>query len=722
EQPRDQSDGPAQVQRALQRAWDSGMGRSIASAAALTAADTAIEGLLRWHYQPDHGILADSVAFADATPDQVMHSAWLSGAPAAYALLRHGLTRAMDDVAEAGRTVLDLIASDLAPCGAFWDRWTPDGGRGAPSGAGDQLRAAALAEAALFFVRALALEPEHPNWLNATRRTLDFCLTCLDEHGNPGSAYAPDTGAVLDRHGTAGLLWTAALVEAAELFEAPEYQRAAERIGDGYAAAIQAGTLAGALEDNPHGPSSVDGYHALIALMALYGATGEGRWLHLARQAADWLLTFRWAYEVRFPAGSPLARHKAQTRGADLLAPAQPYTHPYGLICQRELLRLAELGNDAWYLARAADHLAYALDTIVLRDGQFGGAERRGMLAGQWYVAAAPDSSAGEIAPVSQAGYLGLLVLAAEEWADRDPALGPDTSTAQASSALDEAARIRLAARLRDDATTAFATPAAPTTVPQTTPRRVTDLAPGPVRLLPGLYQVGGGRVSHPRDASSYLLLDEATGDCLLVDCGSHTGLDALRANIGQVADLSKLQLVIGTHGHYDHVEAFSHLRHETDALFAIHHLDARAVRIGDPDLTCAGFLYNEPFHAFPVDLLLRGGERFRLGDYRLEILHLPGHTPGCIGVKLTYARTGQTILIPGDSIEGGFSRRTRSNVAFWKRSLRRLMTEQIDLLLPSHLPNGAATALLGDVPYRLARVYGQLETDFHAFMPAQRL
>jgi hypothetical protein len=49
-------------------------------------------------------------------------------------------------------------------------------------------------------------------------------------------------------------------------------------------------------------------------------------------------------------------------------------------------------------------------------------------------------------------------------------------------------------------------------------------------------------------------------------------------------------------------------------------------------------------------------------------------------------------------------------------------MTEQIDLLLPSHLPNGAATALLSDVPYRLARVYSQLETDFHAFMPAQRL
>ncbi len=99
---------------------------------------------------------------------------------------------------------------------------------------------------------------------------------------------------------------------------------------------------------------------------------------------------------------------------------------------------------------------------------------------------------------------------------------------------------------------------------------------PHPVRLLPGLYQVGGGYLSHPRDAAGYLLTDEGTGECLLIDCGSHAGLEALRANVGRVADLARLRLVIGTHGHFDHAEAFGHLRRETDALFAIHALDAR--------------------------------------------------------------------------------------------------------------------------------------------------
>jgi glyoxylase-like metal-dependent hydrolase (beta-lactamase superfamily II) len=258
--------------------------------------------------------------------------------------------------------------------------------------------------------------------------------------------------------------------------------------------------------------------------------------------------------------------------------------------------------------------------------------------------------------------------------------------------------------------------------------RRVTDLAakpvvpdkPHPVRLLPGLYQVGGGFLSHSRDACSYLLLNESTGESILVDCGSHSGFEALRNNLTEIADLKQIQLTIGTHCHWDHVEAFGHLRPDTRATFAVHELDAEAVRTGDPDLTCAGFFYNEAFHPFPVDMTLKGGERFEVGDYLLEILHLPGHTPGCIGVKVYYKRTNQTILIPGDALNGAFSKRIRSNLTNWKRSLRRLILEPTDFMLPNHLPGGAQTALLSDVPNRLARFYSQLQVDFHGFQDHQ--
>ncbi len=243
---------------------------------------------------------------------------------------------------------------------------------------------------------------------------------------------------------------------------------------------------------------------------------------------------------------------------------------------------------------------------------------------------------------------------------------------------------------------------------------------PHPVCLLPGFYGVGGGYLSHWRDAASYLLVDEATEEGILVDCGSHAGLDALRANVNEVTTLDRIKLVIGTHCHWDHVEAFGHLHEEMDAQFAIHALDVQAVRTGDPDLTCAGFLYNDVFHPFPADIILNGGEQFHIGDYSLQILHLPGHTPGCIGVLMQYALTGQTVLIPGDSVQGGFGKQIKSSLPHWKRSVRGLMAQKIDFMVTNHLPPGSQTGLLADVPHRLARVYSQLETDFYFFADRQ--
>ncbi|MDQ5822678.1 MAG: MBL fold metallo-hydrolase [Chloroflexota bacterium] len=253
------------------------------------------------------------------------------------------------------------------------------------------------------------------------------------------------------------------------------------------------------------------------------------------------------------------------------------------------------------------------------------------------------------------------------------------------------------------------------------TPVLVPD-RPHPVRLLPGLYQVGGGYLSHSRDAASYLIRDETSGEGILVDCGSHCGAEAVLSNLQQVTDTKLIRLIIGTHGHWDHVEGVTHLREVgIDAPFVIHELDAEHVRTGDPDLTCAGFLYNEHFHVFEPDALLQGGEHYQLGDFDMEVMHLPGHTLGCIGIKMLYARTGQVILLPGDSIQGGFSTRIRSDLNQWRQSVRRLMSERIDLLLPNHLPPGSQTSLLADLPNRLARVYSQLETDFYSFSDHQR-
>ena len=59
------------------------------------AADVAAEGLLRWHYDPDPGVLLETVGFdrelsgrdGKSVDRQAMHVGWVSGIPWAYALL-----------------------------------------------------------------------------------------------------------------------------------------------------------------------------------------------------------------------------------------------------------------------------------------------------------------------------------------------------------------------------------------------------------------------------------------------------------------------------------------------------------------------------------------------------------------------------------------------------------------------------------------------------------
>src|SRR5207248_937765 len=149
-------------------------------------------------FSPDLGsdVLVETVSFDGAAVRDEMHVAWLSGAPTAYALLRHGLSRSHAPSAGAVRGVLDTVASGLAPCGAFWGVWTPRGWLAGWNGDPRALHARTLSEATLFLVRALALEPDHPNWAAAARSNLDFCLRALDEHGNPGSYYDAQTGEV----------------------------------------------------------------------------------------------------------------------------------------------------------------------------------------------------------------------------------------------------------------------------------------------------------------------------------------------------------------------------------------------------------------------------------------------------------------------------------------------------------------------------------------------
>jgi hypothetical protein len=392
------------------------------------AAQLAAEGLMRWHHRPADAALIETAAFArrgdgngvEPGDRPAMHVAWLSGVPAATALLVHASRVGDDQAVAVARGVLDNIAAHLAPCGTFWGQWTSrDGWTKGWTPGPDALHARTLAEATLFLARAARVTGD-PSWRAAVASNVSFAVGVQREDGAIPSSWNGRTGEPLAWAGCAGLAWVPALVEASRLLDDPALLESARRLGRHHATDVEAGFLFGAPEDVDLGPTSEDGYVAVMAYVALAeaaiesgmpGAADSADWIGLARKAADWMLSFRYAYNVAFPAGSVLDRHDFRTRGADLASPANQHLHAYGLICTGELPALSRLTGDPHFLERARETYACFRQFIARHDGDFGA--RRGM-APERYYQTRYDGQKGEIGPLSHAWCLGLLLHASE--------------------------------------------------------------------------------------------------------------------------------------------------------------------------------------------------------------------------------------------------------------------------------------------------------------------
>ena len=137
----------------------------------------------------------------------------------------------------------------------------------------------------------------------------------------------------------------------------------------------------------------------------------RARWLDLAVRAAEWTMTFRYAYDVTFPTRSLLARHGYRSRGMDQASVANQHLHVYGLICVPELAWLGLETDDPWLVARTRDHLVAARQLLVREDGELNG--RRGMLPERIYQTDCFGPKGG-IGMLSHAWCLGLLLGACE--------------------------------------------------------------------------------------------------------------------------------------------------------------------------------------------------------------------------------------------------------------------------------------------------------------------
>jgi hypothetical protein len=359
------------------------------------AARLAAWGLYRWHYKKDPPRLIETAAFdRDAFGDRgdrdAMHVSWVSGAPYAYALLRHGRRIGNDEYVRAAESVLDHIAENLTPGGTYWAQWTRE--RGWTTGwhpDRTRLHARTLADAALFMLRAGG------RWADSARSNVAVAVRTQRGDGALPAAHHVETGDAVSWEGTAGLAWVPALVEAGEL-------EAARRAGAYYS---QFEAWHGAPEDVDLAPTSEDGYAAVMAFVALED------WDN-ARRAADWLLTFRYSYDVAFDERTLLGRYGFRTRGADQASPANQHLHAFGLIAVPEMLRLADETGEGLYRRSTQENLACFRQFIARRDGDFDA--WKGMASERYYQTDCFQAK-GMLLTLSHAWSIGVLLLGCED-------------------------------------------------------------------------------------------------------------------------------------------------------------------------------------------------------------------------------------------------------------------------------------------------------------------
>lgn len=189
-------------------------------------------------------------------------------------------------------------------------------------------------------------------------------------------------------------------------------------------------------------------------------------------------------------------------------------------------------------------------------------------------------------------------------------------------------------------------------------------------------------RVGHT-ETNCYIVYDKEKGEASVIDPGAEA-----ETIIRFLSSYSlKLRNIFLTHGHFDHILGVQQLKSTTGARVVIHEADARCLE--NSHLALYSSIMREPFRVSKADILLKGGEKTRVGSVDAEFIHTPGHTKGSVCIMM------DNILFTGDTLFAGDAGRTDltgGDAEDLRRSLRLLYMLPHDYIVyPGH---GVPTSL----------------------------
>ena len=133
-----------------------------------------------------------------------------------------------------------------------------------------------------------------------------------------------------------------------------------------------------------------------------------------------------------------------------------------------------------------------------------------------------------------------------------------------------------------------------------------------------------------PYEMNTYVVIDGGSNLSAIIDPGGDP-----EKILAMSAD-TKVDKILLTHGHGDHVMALEEIKDATGAPVYIHPADAKKFKI-------------------KFDIPLEDGDTVDLGELKIQVLHIPGHTPGQCCFRLDEERiiVGDTGFVGGPGRTG---------------------------------------------------------------------
>lgn len=154
------------------------------------------------------------------------------------------------------------------------------------------------------------------------------------------------------------------------------------------------------------------------------------------------------------------------------------------------------------------------------------------------------------------------------------------------------------------------------------------------IRIVAGIYGV-----------NCYIVYDN-TKEGIVVDPGGDVD------EILKIIEENKINIkyILLTHGHGDHIGGLISLKNALKVPVMIHEEDRQMLKDGSKNLSptmAMGTVEVEP------DRLLKDGDKIKIGNQEILVIHTPGHTKGGISLKI------QDNIITGDTLFTGSIGRT---------------------------------------------------------------